>query len=160
MPPDPSDRLLPCALPGRQPLLVYGTLLPGLRLAGEMAGAEWIGPGTVPGTLFDLGSYPGVKLLPAGLSGPEIGQVHGLVHGLVYGVDAAHLARLDAVEERVPGDDAASLYLRLALPCQPADPATASPHWPAQVWVYVYNRAVDGCPRIPSGDYRAYLERG
>lgn len=150
---------IPWGPEGWQPLLVYGTLLPGLRLAAEMDGARLIGPGAVPGRLFDLGTYPGLLTLPPSPAEQSEGQGqrHGQVCGLVYAVSPAHLARLDAVEELVPGDDAASLYLRCALPCQPLNPTQATPDWPKVVWAYVYNRPVDGCTPIAQGDYRRYL---
>lgn len=158
----PSRAPSPWGPEGWQPLLVYGTLLPGLRLAAEMAGARLIGPGTVPGALYDLGAYPGLLPLPPGPAEQghrQIhGQTHGLVYGLVYAVAANHLARLDAVEEVVPGDVAASLYLRQALPCEPLVPTRAPSDWPTSVWAYVYNRPVDGCRPIAHGDYLRYLQ--
>ena len=120
-------------------LFIYGTLMPGLRLQAEMHGAERLGPARVPGRLVDVGHYPGL------LHGD------GLVTGEVYRVSDAQLARLDAVEDMVAGDRAASQYWRERV--QVRDGALAG----QQVWTYVYNRPVDGLTPIAHGDYRRYI---
>ncbi len=120
-------------------LFIYGTLMPGLRLAAEMQGAEHLGPARVPGRLVDVGRYPGL------LHGA------GQVSGEVYRVSDAQLARLDAVEDMVPGDRAASQYWREQVVV--LDGARAG----CRVWTYVYNRPVDGLTSIPHGDYRRYI---
>jgi len=122
-----------------QLLFIYGTLMPGLRLEAEMQGARFVGAAQVHGRLFDLGRYPGF------LAG------EGLVTGEVYEVDAAHLARLDVVEDMVPGDRAASQYWREAVT------VVAGPLQGQAVQTYVYNRPVEGCTPIPHGDYRRYI---
>jgi gamma-glutamylcyclotransferase (GGCT)/AIG2-like uncharacterized protein YtfP len=120
-------------------LFIYGTLMPGLRLQAEMHGAERLGPARVPGRLVDVGHYPGL------LHGD------GLVTGEVYRVSDAQLARLDAVEDMVAGDRAASQYWRERV--QVRDGALAG----QQVWTYVYNRPLDGLTPIAHGDYRRYI---
>jgi gamma-glutamylcyclotransferase (GGCT)/AIG2-like uncharacterized protein YtfP len=120
-------------------LFIYGTLMPGLRLEGEMHGARLMGPAQVPGRLFDLGRYPG--LLP--------GDDH--VTGEVYEVDDAHLARLDGVEGVVHGDRLASPYWREEVT------VVGGPLHGQRVQTYVYIRPVDGCTPIPHGDYRRYI---
>lgn len=120
-------------------LFIYGTLMPGLRLEAEMQGARFLGEAQVPGRLVDVGRYPGL------LSGP------GQVKGEVYEVDAAHLARLDSVEDMVPGDRAASQYWREIVT------VLSGPLQGQRVQTYVYNRPVDGCTAIPHGDYRRYI---
>jgi gamma-glutamylcyclotransferase (GGCT)/AIG2-like uncharacterized protein YtfP len=122
-----------------QRLFIYGTLLPGLRLEGEMHGATLLGAAQVPGRLVDVGRYPGL------LHG------EGLVTGEVYEVDAAQLARLDGVEGVVPGDRSASQYWRDTVTVQ-SGPLQGQP-----VQTYVYNRPVDGCTPIAHGDYRRYI---
>lgn len=88
------------------------------------------------GNLHDLGDYPG---LTAG---------DGIVKGeLFQTLDPAVLAILDEYEECVPGDDAASLYLRRQLPLiRPEQTA----------WVYVYNAPVSASTLIASGDWSAF----
>lgn len=120
-------------------LFIYGTLMPGLRLEAEMRGARFLGAAQVPGRLVDVGRYPGLVL----------GE--GQVTGEVYEVDDAHLARLDAVEDMVPGDRAASQYWRVGVT------VLSGPLQGRSVQTYVYNRPVEGCKPIPHGDYRRYI---
>lgn len=120
-------------------LFIYGTLMPGLRLEAEMHGARFVGAAQVPGQLVDVGRYPGL--------------VHGegQVTGEVYEVDDAQLARLDAVEDMVPGDRAASQYWREVVT------VVSGPLQGHQVQTYVYNRPVNDCTPITHGDYRRYI---
>ncbi len=120
-------------------LFIYGTLMPALRLEAEMHGARFMGPAQVPGRLVDVGRYPGLL------------QGDGSVSGEVYEVDAAHLARLDAVEDMVPSDRAASQYWREEVT------VLSGPLQGLKVQTYLYNRPVDGCAPIPHGDYRRYI---
>jgi gamma-glutamylcyclotransferase (GGCT)/AIG2-like uncharacterized protein YtfP len=122
-----------------QLLFIYGTLMPGLRLEAQMQGARFMGAAQVPGRLVDVGRYPGF------LAGD------GLVTGEVYEVDAAHLARLDAVEDMVPGKRADSQYWREEVT------VAAGPLKGQRVQTYVYNRPVDSCVHIAHGDYRRYI---
>ena len=118
---------------------IYGTLMPGLRLEAQMQGARFLGFAQVPGRLVDVGRYPG--LLPG----------DGVVSGEVYEVDDAHLARLDAVEDMVPGDRAASQYWREEVT------VFSGPLQGERVQTYVYNRPTNGCTPISHGDYRRYI---
>ena len=120
-------------------LFIYGTLMPGLRLEAEMQGAQPLGPARVQGRLVDVGRYPG--LIPG----------EGLVTGEVYRVDDAQLARLDEVEDVVPGDRAVSQYWRERVLVQDGTLAGQ------QVWTYVYNQPIDGLTPIAHGDYRRYI---
>ena len=120
-------------------LFIYGTLMPGLRLQAQMQGAEHLGPACVPGRLVDVGRYPGLL------------QGEGTVTGEVYRVSDAQLARLDEVEDMVPGDRAASQYWRARVQVRSGALAGQA------VWTYVYNRPVDGLTPIPHGDYRRYI---
>ena len=120
-------------------LFIYGTLMPGLRLEAQMHGARFLGAAQVPGRLVDLGRYPGL------LHG------EGQVTGEVYEVDDVHLARLDAVEDMVPGNRPASQYWREVLT------VCGGPLQGQQVQTYVYNQAMQGCTVIPHGDYRRYI---
>lgn len=123
----------------RHALFIYGTLMPGLRLEAEMHGARFVGAAQVPGRLVDVGRYPG--LLPG----------DGSVAGEVYEVDDTHLARLDAVEDMVPGDRAASQYWREEVT------VSGGALQGLRVQTYVYNRPAEVCVPIPHGDYRRYI---
>lgn len=120
-------------------LFIYGTLLPGLRLEHEMQCAKPMGAAQVRGHLYDIGSYPGLT------------DGDGLVKGEIYRVTPEHLQRLDAVEEVVSGDRSASLYWR-----EPIE-VVSGPLALQFVWVYRFNRSVNGRRRVPYGDYRRYL---
>ena len=104
-----------------------------------MQGALFVGPAQIQGRLIDVGRYPGLL------------QGEGQVSGEVYEVDDAHLARLDVVEDMVPGDRDASQYWREEVT------VLNGPLQGQQVQTYVYNRPVDGCTPIPHGDYRRYI---
>ena len=120
-------------------IFIYGTLLPGLRLEAQMGGARFVAAAQVLGLLVDVGRYPGFL------------QGDGLVTGEVYEVDELHLARLDVVEDMVPGDRAASQYWR-----EQVTVAAGQLHG-QPVQTYVYKRPVDGCTAIAHGDYRRYI---
>jgi gamma-glutamylcyclotransferase (GGCT)/AIG2-like uncharacterized protein YtfP len=122
-------------------LFVYGTLLPGLRLNHHMSGAERLGPAKAQGLLYDLGTYPGWV------------QGEGWVSGEIYRLSSTHLLRLDEVEEVVPGDPDASLYVRDRIQISEG---TCSGQW---VWIYRYNRPVTGCFQIQSGDYLEHIRQ-
>ena len=130
---------------GTQLLFVYGTLLPGLRLHHAMQGAVSLGAARVRGRLYDLGTYPGL------VWGEGEGEVNGVVSGEVYRVNAAHLVRLDQIEEMIPHDPQGSLYWRE--PVAVLDGACAG----QAVWTYRYNRAVDEHALIAHGDYRRHV---
>lgn len=104
-----------------------------------MHGARFVGVAQVPGRLVDVGRYPGL------LHG------EGQVTGEVYEVDDAHLARLDAVEDMVPGDRAASQYWREELT------VCGGPLQGQRVQTYIYNCPTEGCTPIAHGDYRRYI---
>ncbi len=77
-------------------VFVYGTLRAGGSndIRRYRPTPQWVGQGSVPGTLYDLGAYPGMAL------GGE-----GRVIGEVYMVSADVEAALDRLEE-VRDDDA------------------------------------------------------
>ena len=75
-------------------VFVYGTLRRGEanEITQLMPTPTWVGYATVAGTMFHIGTYPGVAL---GGSSTIIGEV--------YGVDAAVEARMDQIETEYPG---------------------------------------------------------
>lgn len=124
-------------------VFVYGTLRKGgVRemplLFPRMA---FLGFGRTRGYMYDFGAYPGI-LLDA--SGPAI-------IGEVYEADDAVLARLDAIEEFVPGNPAGSYYLRVPVTVRMADGAEQT------CWIYEFNPAFFA-ERVPiaTGDWIAH----
>ncbi len=131
-------------------LFVYGTLRRGFshRMANVLAqDAEFVGLGTVQGRLYDLGSYPGVTLSL---------RTTDNVLGDVYKLRSRNqtLARLDRYEGYDPARPTRSLYVRKSVPISMTDGRSI------QAWVYLYNRPVQGCELIESGDYLQYLDVG
>ena len=129
------------SLPVRDLVFFYGTLMAGFdrRRRAEMdSKLTYLGRGSIPGALFDLGLYP------AAVPAPD-GQVWGEVYEMVEPVTV--LAVLDDIEGYRHDHPDRSLYLR-----QKADVAMPDgSHAPA--WVYFYNAPLGRAPRIASGDY-------
>lgn len=112
--------------PSLHKVLVYGTLRPGL---GETV--------QVPGKLYDLGWYPGIKLG----DDPDTSVTCEVIE-----VDNVRLEKLDSYEGYVPSSPEQSLYLRTYL-----DQFGA--------WIYVYNSSVDNYEAIESGDWLQHTSR-
>lgn len=135
-------------LPGR--FFFYGTLMAGSGnpVASRLhARLHPLGRATVPGALFaipdSLGWYPALL--------PGEGLVHGTLHAAAADFAEADLAAIDAFEDFVPSDPAASLYCRVALPASLEGGAVI------EAQVYRYNRALpDGALAIVQGDFAAF----
>lgn len=107
---------------GTYNVYVYGTLRPG---NGE--------PFVIPGEIYDLGWYPGLKLLP---------ETDGkFVVAERIEADDERLAKLDSYEGYYEDDHKHSLYLRVPF---------------LDGWVYVYNRPLEGRTPVLSGDWLSY----
>ena len=126
-------------------VFVYGTLRAGevndLNAAARkhgIAAPRLLGSATVPGRLYDFGTYPGL-VLDAGAPG---------VAGDLYEVDAALVPVLDEIEEVYPGQ--ATLFVREEQVVTAGDQAVRCLLYP------VGEDAVAGLPRIASGDWVAY----
>lgn len=73
-------------------VFVYGTLRRGHGPHDVfLSEAKFVGEDTLTGELYDMGSYPGLKLYEPGTGG-------GRVHGEVYEVSPSTLPRLDNYE--------------------------------------------------------------
>jgi gamma-glutamylcyclotransferase (GGCT)/AIG2-like uncharacterized protein YtfP len=119
----------------------YGTLMAGFdrrRRAGIDDQLTYLGRGSIPGALFDLGLYP------AAVPAPE-----GHIRGEVYEMKDARtvLAALDDIEGYRADDPDRSLYTR------DQTAVTLTDGSQARAWVYFYNAPLGRAPRIPSGDY-------
>lgn len=118
---------------------MYGTLLSGFknsfaRMLRQEARLEGIA--TVPGKLYDLGSYPGLVLAEAGAH-----QVVGEVYELSSRAERI-LRNLDYYE--------GAEYERVVAEARSAD-------WVQAVWIYHYLGPVTEKSWIESGDYKLYL---
>lgn len=124
-------------------LFVYGTLMQagGHPMAQRLASQSTvIGPGTVPGRLYDLGRYPGAVLDDAGGR-----RVHGVALRLHH--PERTLAWLDAYEgagERHPEPHA---YARVVIAVQ------LTRGRQIDAWIYDYRGPVTFARRLADGRY-------
>ncbi len=134
----------PATQPASEYLFAYGTLHPEHapeEVADLVRRFEPVGQGTVPGTLYDLGSYPG-----AVLDDGSPRRISGTVFRLPAGNDV--LPRLDDYEGFDPQVPHASLFIRRlhqadldgggTLPC----------------WIYEYNGSTGHAAIIENGTYK------
>ena len=114
-------------------LFVYGTLRPCLapaEIAPVVAQLEPTGEGHLQGTLYHLGHYPGLMLVP----------VTGLVHGIVFTlpedptIATEILAQLDLYEGFYPNSPSDSLFIRVL------HPVTLTTGKIIDSWVYLFNQ--------------------
>ena len=128
-------------------LFVYGTLLDGAAPAAMEAVCRRLrrcGPAVVFGTLYDLGSYPGIVL-----------EGDKLVSGEVVGVSSASMwLRLDTYEGFDRANPERSLYRRERTRATLADGEAVD------CWVYVYNRDLGDAAMIDCGCWRTHLFDG
>jgi gamma-glutamylcyclotransferase (GGCT)/AIG2-like uncharacterized protein YtfP len=124
-------------------LFVYGTL----RRAGGHPMAHFltargrlVGSASVPGRLYDLGTYPGMV---------EAAGEGECVRGEVYELQdpEATLATLDRYEGCGPEDPPPRLYERALAVVTRDDGEQLS------AWLYLYRGPLTGARHIPSGDY-------
>lgn len=124
-------------------LFVYGTL----RAASNHAMskilerlASRIGPGKVPGVLYDIGRYPGAVRSPG---------TRAFVRGEVYALREPDRAlkildRYEGWDEKKPRSGE---FKRSRVLVDLGDGKKV------RAWIYLYNRPTSGLPRIASGDY-------
>ena len=124
-------------------LFVYGTLHPDHapeEVADLVRRFEGVGKGTVAGTLYDLGSYPGAVLDESSRR-----SIAGTVFRLPTGDDI--LPRLDAYEGFEPEAPERSLFVRRLHPVRLADGRELP------CWIYEYNGELHRAAIIESGAY-------
>jgi gamma-glutamylcyclotransferase (GGCT)/AIG2-like uncharacterized protein YtfP len=129
-------------------LFVYGTLLqsysnPYARLVRQHA--TFLGRGSFPGRLYDLGPYPGAVFAAGATT-----RVHGDILALPHPEQV--LPALDTYEGYAPRAIQGSLYRREVV-------AVMAEQGMVECWVYLYNRPTAGLPQIWEGDYGAYLRQ-
>ncbi len=130
---------------GSDYLFAYGTLRPGHapeEVADLVRRFEPVGKGTVRGTLYDLGSYPG-----AVLDGGSTRRILGTVFRLPAGNDI--LPRLDDYEGFDPQAPQRSLFIRRLYPVD-LDGGRTLP-----CWIYEYNGAIESAVIIEGGTHVA-----
>ena len=105
-------------------------------------GAEFVGRGTIRANLYDLGNYPGARVL-----GAEPAQ---RVSGELYRLRDPKLALkiLDEYEAFSPLEPTKSLFVRELLP------VTLEDGREKRAWAYLYNRGIAGAKLILTGRYR------
>ncbi|QJW92080.1 gamma-glutamylcyclotransferase [Spirosoma taeanense] len=131
-------------------LIVYGTLRPGFTNSPAQylrQHSQYVGEGTFPGLLVDLGTYPGALYQPDSQT-----RVWGTVYQL--GNDKYQLLdRLDEYEGVGESFQQPTEYVRTLIPVRCGTETLTC-------WVYLYNLSTDGNLCIQSGDYVTYcLER-
>lgn len=125
---------------------VYGTLRRGGRNEPLLAGATFLGTGTVAGRIHEMVGA-GVRSYP--YPGLILGGSGRVMVEIVRLIDEGQLARLDALEGYDPVDEAASEYLRrrVAVAGGPV----------AEAWAYLYAGPREAIgPLIDSGDWIAH----
>lgn len=136
---------------GLQPthLFVYGTLCATFTNPAAVQlrqYSRYVGEGTMPGLLYDLGDYPGAVYLPNGQT-----LVHGSIYALTNESDTL-LVTLDTYEGISTPPDLTDEYRREAVP-------VAVTGRDVDCWVYLYNQAIINQYRIDSGDYVRYVSQ-
>lgn len=124
-------------------IAVYGTLRYGGRANHLMLGCEYLGVDAVSGRMYNLGSYPGVKLTDEREGHTVVVDLYKLPEEERV---AKHiLANLDRYEGYYEDDPSQSLYTRKK---------TLTLEGALDVLVYEYNHEVDHLDReIKTGDW-------
>jgi gamma-glutamylcyclotransferase (GGCT)/AIG2-like uncharacterized protein YtfP len=118
------------ASPAEHCLFAYGTLMRGYPLHAVLAGrARFVGTGSVPGQLLDLGRYPGL------VSG------RGRVRGEIYRFGDTQL--LPALDR----EEGYNFERRRTM-------ATLADGRRVRAWIYRYRGRRERAVLIPEGDYR------
>jgi gamma-glutamylcyclotransferase (GGCT)/AIG2-like uncharacterized protein YtfP len=103
-----------------------------------------LGEARIAGSLYDIGTYPGLLVNPS----------PGWVSGELFKVDEEMIQSLDALEEYNPEEPERSEYLRRVVTVWTPTGV------PMKAVTYIFNRDVQGFVFIDSGDYKLYLEKG
>ena len=110
--------------------------------AGVDGELKFVGRGSIPAALFDLGIYPAA--VPA-----SDARVWGEVHEILD--PAGVFSVLDEIQGCRQDKPEASLYIRAKVPVTFDDGSVST------AWVYFYNAPLGKAPRIESGDYLRHL---
>lgn len=124
-------------------LFVYGTLQAGHappEIAHAVEGFRHVGKGSITGTLYHLGEFPG-----AIISSEASGKISGEVVELP--ADPNVIAHLDDYEGFYPDAPDESLFVRISQPVLLDSGETL------RCWIYVYNRDPGSAPVVPDGRF-------
>lgn len=105
--------------------------------------SDYLAPATVRGRLYDVrGEYP----CAVSSSDPA-----DLIHGEIYRLNNPEklFKTLDSYEDCYPEDPLLSLYIRTITMANTKDNKEHA------VWIYLWNKTLDGLTHITSGDYRS-----
>ena len=123
-------------------IVFYGTLMQGFGVQERMGvkeSLEYMGPCEIPGTLYDLGAYPGLK------------ESRRFCRGELFRIiDHSVLTILDDYEDYSTHSPGSSLYHRKSV-------TLTKP--PVEAWVYYYTPQVPESRCIPHGDWRLHKKR-
>jgi gamma-glutamylcyclotransferase (GGCT)/AIG2-like uncharacterized protein YtfP len=122
-------------------VFVYGTLRRGGCNHARMAGAEWLGPASVRGRLYELGWYPGLVI------DAQAGAVHGDVFKLA---SWEQLAALDHYEGCSPEHPEPHEYRR-----ERTEVLIGTTRISAWLWVWRQAQAAAAPQLIATGDWLA-----
>jgi len=120
-------------------LFVYGTLLRGLERNSVLDAAEYLGLARIQGSLYDLGSYPGLV------------EGDNFVIGELYEIGWLILNKLDQIEGFDPNYPVQSLYQRKIKKITLLADGTS-----INAVLYYFNTSIKKYPLINYGDYRRY----
>ena len=119
-------------MPDSMRVAVYGTLKRGMANHRLLDEARYVGTEVLTSiVLYDMGDYPAAQMESS----------HG-IQVEIYEVSAAQICKLDLLEECDDRNPEAGLYKRCK--CRTRH---------GETWIYIYNRAVDGMPRIDKGSW-------
>lgn len=125
-------------------IFVYGTLRKG-QSAANFGLVDHVGTFEFKGAqLFNLGWFPGIKLVDDDQSVTSSGHERPSVVGDLFKLDPKCLPRLDSYEGYREEDPERSLYLRKVITVNGQE-----------AYVYEYNSPIDPAKRIGSGDWMA-----
>ena len=127
-------------------VFVYGTLRSGEQRDINLLqpAPRWVGRASVPGLLYDLGAYPGIRV-------GEGADTKGDVHGEVYAISLELELQLDEIEEVWPQQSGEYAKLEVMVCVQ-----NSARHAPEIVNCLVYEVSAlraRGKPLIASGDW-------
>lgn len=123
-------------------LFVYGTLRKGYSLHGLLRriGARYVGKGSIQGSLYDLGEFPGA-ITSSSVRKRIEGELYELPH------PEAQLRELDRIEEFDSQGPESSLFVRRLTTVRLANGRRM------RAWVYFLPRRPANARLVPGGDY-------